>query len=499
MKINDYIQLSGPLFEAVQNQKVFPDAKTFVDATPKDEPTLVLQRYQVEKNQLGFNLKAFVLKHFDLPDPIVCPALLTANMATYISQTWDVLFRDMSTVSPYSTLIPLPHPHPIPGERFREGFYWDSYFTALGLAVDAMHAPIRHIADNFASLIERFGFIPNGNRIYFLSRSQPPFFSLLLNLLEEIGEQAAALSHFSALEAEYLFWMQGKSHASPKKPAAQHVVWVDEGKFLNRYWDSLNTPRPEAYTDELALGKQSDQSDFYRQRRAACASGWDFSSRWFTDPDQPETLCTLDLLPVDLNALLYHAEQKIAQFAATLGQQEKEHYYHRLAEKRKKAIQTLFWDEKRQFFFDYHWKKKELSRCWSLAAVTPLFVKSATEHQARLIADQLQQRFLLKGGFVTTLHETTHQWDAPNGWAPLQWMAIQGLINYGYDALAKEAATCWLDLNETVYQQEKSMLEKYNVGAFSAAVTRGLYQPQRGFGWTNGVALALMNLLTPMR
>ena len=196
MRLEDYIQLSGPLFEAVQAQEVFSDPKTFVDATPKEEPTLILQRYQTEKQHLGFNLKEFVLKHFDLPQTPICPAAEAADMKTYLSQMWEALVRDMSRTPPHSTLIPLPHPHPVPGERFREGFYWDSYFTALGLAVEGESESIRYIADNFASLIDRFGFIPNGNRVYFLSRSQPPFFSLLLELLEDMGEKKGCLGSF---------------------------------------------------------------------------------------------------------------------------------------------------------------------------------------------------------------------------------------------------------------------------------------------------------------
>ena len=187
---------------------------------------------------------------------------------------------------------------------------------------------------------------------------------------------------------------KGEIAYQAKKHANRHTVWIEDGKVLNRYWDTLNTPRPEAYAHELALGKQADQREFHRHRRAVCASGWDFSSRWFTDPNQLETLCALDLLPVDLNAFLYHAENTLARFAAKLGQREKENHYFQAAKKRKKWIQTLFWDEKKQFFFDYHWKNKQLSSCWSLAAVAPLFVKVATEHQARIVADQLKQQFL---------------------------------------------------------------------------------------------------------
>ena len=71
----------------------------------------------------------------------------------------------------------------VPGGRFREIYYWDSYFTMLGLQVDGEYEMIDYMVRNFAHLIDEVGFIPNGNRTYFLSRSQPPFFSCMVSLL----------------------------------------------------------------------------------------------------------------------------------------------------------------------------------------------------------------------------------------------------------------------------------------------------------------------------
>ncbi|MCB1111020.1 MAG: trehalase, partial [Chlamydiia bacterium] len=188
MKLKDYIQLSGPLFEAVQLRQVFPDGKTFVDATPKGDPKEILEAYARETETPGFNLKAFVLQHFDLPKEESLPLPNAQTMEDYIKALWPLLRREMKASSEKSTLISLPHPHIVPGGRFRECFYWDSYFTALGLPLPI----IKEMVENFASLIERFGMIPNGNRVYFATRSQPPDFSHLLTLLIEKGEEPFA-------------------------------------------------------------------------------------------------------------------------------------------------------------------------------------------------------------------------------------------------------------------------------------------------------------------
>lgn len=478
MNIEGYIQLFGPLFESVQEAAIFPDAKTFVDATPKTDPQTILEAYHYQRSLSDFNLKDFVTKHFTLPEEIKCENPKARDMRDYIGEMWDVLLKKMESPSPYSTLISLPKPHVVPGGRFRECFYWDSYFTALGLLQSGQIAVVKDMVENFAYLIDTFGFIPNGNRIYFTSRSQPPYFSFLLTLLYDGGEEEFALSYFPQLEQEYRYWID-------------HTLSVHPGIYLNHYFDTENRPRPEAYKREKSLAQKANHPEFFRHLRAACASGWDFSSRWLKDTKHFETICTLDILPIDLNCLLYHLEETLSRFSTLLHQEHNP--YKEAALRRKHAIQTLFWNQ--DFFFDYHVPSKKHTSTQSLAAATPLFVKACTEKQAALVAQKLEKAFLLKGGFVTSLTEGIHQWDMPNGWAPLEWITIQGLLNYGYIDLALEGARRWLALNEKIFQETGTLLEKYNVRAASLEVARGEYELQQGFGWTNGVALALMELL----
>lgn len=494
MNLENYIQVSGPLFEAVQKSGLFIDPKTFLDSCPLSDPKDILLAYEKEKNQRYFDLKKFIYEHFIFPKEEIYRVDHTQSMLGYIDSMWEVLQKEMAAPSPYSTLISLPKPHLVPGGRFRECFYWDSYFTALGLVACGRIEWIKNMVENFASLIDRFGFIPNGNRIYFTSRSQPPYFSYLLKMLLDHVEERWVLNFMPQLEMEYQFWMQGAQELSLNETATRYLVRLDEKTFLNRYYDEYDFPRPEAYVREVGLANKGSSPEFFRHLRAACASGWDFSSRWLKNPKDFKTIKALDLLPVDLNCLMYHLELTLSDFAKRLQNSQKEREYQLAANRRKEAIQQIFWNEEKKFYFDYDFKKKLHTDVWSLAGVTPLFTQLATIDQAEAVSEHLKNQFLFEGGFTTSLYEGIHQWDHPNGWAPLQWITICALLNYGKDELAKKGATSWLKLNEKIFNETGKMLEKYNVQDCSSTVVRGEYTLQEGFGWTNGIALALKSL-----
>ena len=104
---------------------------------------------------------------------------------------------------------------------------------------------------------------------------------------------------------------------------------------------------------------------------------------------------------------------------------------------------------------------------------------------------RLERDFLKAGGFVTTTIASGQQWDAPNGWPPLQWLAIEGARRYGRADLADTARARWLALNRRTYRATGRMVEKYDVVDLTRRAGGGEYPTQDGFGWTNGVALAL--------
>ncbi|MEM4780568.1 MAG: trehalase family glycosidase, partial [Halalkalicoccus sp.] len=352
---------------------------------------------------------------------------------------------------------------------------------------------IEEIAANFASLIDRFGFIPNGGRIYYTSRSNPPVYHRILDLLAHRRGAESVFEYLPALEREYDFWMDGRGAVGPGE-SHRRVVGLEEG-VLNRYWDDEARPRVESYREDVALAERAerDAARLYRDVRAACESGWDFSSRWFAGEDM-ETIRTTELLPVDLNALLYGMERSLSGWHDRAGDHGRAAAFDERATRRRALVDRYCWSEEEGFYFDHAWTDGGRSDARTLAAAVPLFTGMASEAQADAVAETLDARFLEHGGLVTTLTESGQQWDSPNGWAPLQWMAVVGLAGYGHDELAKEIGGRWLDLNRSMFDRTGQLLEKYDVTRGSGMGGGGEYPLQYGFGWTNGVALALPRL-----
>jgi len=493
----------GPLFQDVQLSGVFADSKTFVDARPLLAPADIAARYATARGAAGFSLQAFVQQYFELPHAAGGDFRTDTSqtMEQHIRALWPTLTRapppDVATVR--SSLIPLPQEYVVPGGRFREIYYWDSYFTMLGLVASGRTDLVRHMLDNFAYLIATVGHIPNGNRTYYLSRSQPPFFAVMVGLYATATDTTQALRYLDALEAEHAFWMDGVERLASRE-AYRRIVRLRDGSVLNRYWDDRAPPdpRPESFRPDYQLGQtlpEARREALYRNLRATAESGWDFSSRWMRDPKDLRTLETTDLIPVDLNSLLYYAERVIAALRAFRGRPgdgEVARRFLRAAAERRRALLTAAYDSAAGFFYDVRWRTGErVTDRPTLAAAAPLYFGLATPEQGRAVAARLARDFLKPGGFVTTPIASGQQWDAPNGWPPLEWLAIEAVRRYGRADLADAARDRWLAVNRRTYRATGKMMEKYDVVDLSRRAGGGEYPTQDGFGWTNGVALAL--------
>lgn len=486
----------GPLFEAIQTQAIFPDGKTFVDCEPKYPTDQIMAAYSARKDEPGFDLKAFVDEHFNLPITPTTNFISDKDLPleNHINALWPVLTRQPA-VGGSGSLVALPRPYIVPGGRFREIYYWDSYFTMLGLQAAGKAEVVENMVANFAFLIDSIGFIPNGNRTYYLTRSQPPFFAYMVDVLAEMSGENAYRVYLPQLAKEYDFWMDGLAEVSASNPAVRHVVRMPDGSILNRYFDKGNYPRAESYREDVATAKASGrpEAEVYAHLRAGAESGWDFSSRWLADGKTLASIETTDIVPVDLNALLFHLEETLAKAFELAGNATQAEAFRNRAGQRKAAILRYCWDSAGGFFRDYNWKSARMTTVPSLAGAYPLFTGLATPEQAAACASVLGKDFLQPGGLVSTLNKTGQQWDAPNGWAPLQWVAISGLRRYGHAALADVVADRWIALNERVFRSTGRMMEKYNVVDMTLDAGGGEYPVQDGFGWSNGVLLRLLS------
>ncbi len=518
-------KIYGQLFSDVQMKRVFPDGKTFVDCIPKRDPAAIAAGYKaILKNPgVDFSLEKFVADNFELPGSAGSDYVTSEkDAAAHIKNLWSVLRRVPDKAVDGASLLPLPHPYIVPGGRFREIYYWDSYFTMLGLRESGETEMMENMVKNFACLIDTYGHIPNGNRTYYLSRSQPPFFSLMVELLAEVKGDSVYAAYLPALEKEYLFWMEGTDKLRPGE-AHRRVVRLSDGTVMSRYWDDSDTPRQESYREDVETadravknmlasskfrsGTQREKAEarlrktIYRNLRAGAESGMDFSSRWFADKKTIETIETTDRLAVDLNCLLYRLEQvlQIAYTKASAAQpgleaknNAKAAEYGQKSLDRRKAIEAYCWNETMGMYADYHWVKGAQTDNITMAGMYPLFFGVADGARANRQKNTAIAHLLKGGGFLTTTETTGQQWDAPNGWPPMQWIGISGLERYGFHAEAEDAGRRWIKLNTDVFSGTGKMMEKYNVSDTNLAAGGGEYPSQDGFGWTNGVLLKLM-------
>jgi alpha,alpha-trehalase len=485
--------LFGDLFRNVADSGLFRDFKVFADATPKRPPAVILAAYHANQPTSRQALRQFIETNFSfdrdqnaaLPPPPGLPLL------EHIARLWPHLTKSSQNPPPYSSALPLPEPYVVPGGRFHELYYWDSYFTMLGFG-SAQETLKRGIIADFVSELHRYGHIPNGSRSYYLSRSQPPFFFKMVALAAPGRENQAYARFLPELKVEYAYWMADADKAVPGRPV-RHVVRMPDGSVLNRYWDERAAPRDEVWPVDVDNARTTAEplTEFYRNVRAAAESGWDFSSRWFADGRSVQTIDTTAIVPPDLNSILFGLERAIEEGCRWNRDYRCAREFATRARARRAAMNRYQWNGK--VFDDYRWTDGKRLGHVSCAAYYALFFGVATPQQAHKTEIAASKYLLERGGLMATPVNTGQQWDAPNGWAPLQWIAVIGLRDYGERNDARAIACRWLANVNRVYTATGKLLEKYDVVSDKPG-GGGEYPLQDGFGWTNGVTAALARL-----
>lgn len=439
-------------------------------------------------------------------------------------------------------------PYVVPGGRFNELYCWDSYFITLGLLQDGRKDLALGMADNLLYEIKYYGKIPNANRTYYLTRSQPPF---LTSIIRAVYESGATDKHWLASALKTAMTEYQEVWMSPER-------LVRVGQYpLNCYHDSGHGPCPEVepghYDEQIepwivqaesgtkllltpfrflneylycgdfsgitADGMTLDE--FFESDRAMRESGHDTTHRY---DDR-----TQDFVPVDLNALLYKYEMDFAEvlegeFNGKLpgidGNFGNAVYWRQQARLRHDAMMALMWDSKNGYFFDYDFVRHRRSTYINATGLYPLWVKllnsndPADRKRARRMVDFAQKKLEQRAGLSSSARESVasartkdaRQWDYPYGWPPEQILAWQGYWNYGFDTDAERLAYRWLyAVAKNAHDYDGVIPEKYNVVTGSHEVfveygnvgTKFDYITQEGFGWTDASFVLGMNFLTP--
>jgi alpha,alpha-trehalase len=234
------------------------------------------------------------------------------------------------------------------------------------------------------------------------------------------------------------------------------------------------------------------KEEVWRDLRAGAESGWDFSSRWLGNGKDLATIRTTSIAPVDLNSLMYHLERTIAKACETVENVACVKAYGQRAEQRQRAIETHLWSADGGYYVDFDWQQNRQRPALTAATLFPLYTGLASSERANRTADAVRESLLRPGGIATSQVNNGQQWDEPNGWAPLQWVAVEGLERYGQTDLAREIGSRFLQQVQELYRKEDKLVEKYDVSGQGSGGGGGEYELQDGFGWTNGVTLKLL-------
>lgn len=374
----------------------------------------------------------------------------------HVEKYWDSITYHITENDGITMALPHPFVAPCHTHTFsKQQFYWDSYFTILGLVVCDRVELAQGMIDNLTHLFRMYGIIPMRNRLYNLGGSQPPF------LTQMIREVAARID-----DPEW-------------ESQAMHIAEQE----LSTYWKSEDIP--EHHLAHNGLSRYCDH--YVTHATSEHESGWDMTSRF-------QERCR-DFLPIDLNSLLYVYETDLADYFSRQGEEEKAEEYRAQATQRKKTMHELMWDEKTAFFHDYDYVHQARSDFLSLAGFYPLWAGLATQEQADKVVEQLYA-FEHAGGLAMTqdhgLTSEFRQWDYPNGWPNQHWIVIKGLQRYGHTEAAARITNKWLSLIEEVFEQTGAFWEKYDVVSRGIGVS-GRYPTQEGFGWTNAVYARLLH------
>ncbi|XP_023576890.1 trehalase isoform X2 [Octodon degus] len=485
------IYCHGELLHQVQMAKLYPDDKQFVDMSLTDAPDQVLwsfsalataHNHSIPKQQL----QEFVQQYFQpvgqelLPwtpedwkdSPYFLQKISDVKLRAWAEQLheiWKKLGRKMKpevlSHPERFSLIYSEHPFIVPGGRFVEFYYC-------------------------------YGHIPNGGRIYYLQRSHPPLLTLMMDrYVTHTNDTTFLRENIKTLALELDFWTVNRTVS---------VNLGGESYILNRYYVPYGGPRPESYSKDEELANTlpvGEREALWSELKAGAESGWDFSSRWLVGSPNPDLLSSIHTskkVPVDLNAFLCQAEELMSNFYARLGDNVQAAKYKSLRDQRVTAMQAVLWDEQKGAWFDYDLETRKKNFEFYPSNLSPLWAgcfsdSGDVDKALKYLEDS--QILTYQYGIPASLRNTGQQWDFPNGWAPLQDLVIRGLAKSHSprtQEVAFQLAQNWIQTNFDIYSQKSAMYEKYDISNGQPG-GGGEYEVQEGFGWTNGVAMMLMD------
>ncbi len=399
----------------------------------------------------------------------------------FIRNTWKDTI--VTQTEDEGTLLGLPYPYTCPtvNSTFREIYYWDTYFTNKGLILCGMAYQAKNNVDNMLYLVNKYGFMPNGNRTYYLANSQAPFLSQMVKDVYEYYKDPVWLkSAYEILLKEYNgFWMRERITKSG----------------LNRYYYNffnakhLDDMYKQAYeriveVDKIYGDKAKDKEYVVHCFGANCEAGWDCNPRF----QGQQVNCNW----VDLNSNLYEYEKNFVYFAKELNLAADE--WEQKAQNRAELMRKYLWNGK--YFTDYNFETGEHCPVISSPSFYPMAVGLCNKAEAESTMGILKDLEFPYGISVCAPNDVpgNYQWDYPNGWPCQQYQVAKALVNYGYIEDAKRIANKYINLADKVFDETGYLWEKYNVQDGNIEATNEYDMPDM-MGWSAGVYIAFEEFL----
>lgn len=404
----------------------------------------------------------------------------------FINESWEKTVR--FSPKDVGDLIGLPYQYTVPSisNSFQSMYYWDTYFTCEGLTIDGRVDLARSNAENMIYIVERYGKMLNGNRTYFENRSQPPYLSMMIeSVYKKTKDKEWLKKVLPGLKKEYDFWMTkritsiGLNHYSNEASDAQKERMVTV--VNKRLGENFQKGKEKMTHDELL----KTGSHFI----AECESGWDFTPRF-------KHRCE-DFCPIDLNANLYYYEKNFEFFASELGNQVEANEWMQKAYDRKLLIEKYCKNSSSGLYYDYDYVNGKQSDVVSAAVFSLMYAKVLSEEEVNKMKSALLEKLEYSFGISACENKDygyIYQWSFPNGWAPLNYLAVRGLDNYGLKKEAQRIGKKYLSMVIRSYKDTNNLWEKYNIVEGNVNVVNEYNMPTM-IGWTAGTFVWVSNYL----
>ncbi|KAI5919216.1 glycoside hydrolase family 37 protein [Camillea tinctor] len=487
----------GEILRQIELAQPFSDSKTFVDLptkAPLDEVIAAFDRLakplsnNTELNnflstyfgEAGSELEAVPTDQLQT-NPVFLDKINDTVIKQFVQKViniWPDLTRSYvgatNCTGCVDSFIPVNRTFVVAGGRFREPYYWDSFWILEGLlrTGGSFTEISRNIIENFLDFVEQFGFVPNGARLYYLNRSQPPLLTQMVKIYVDYTNDTDILERaIPLLIREHAFWIKNRTI---------EITSGDKTYSLAHYGVSNTEPRPESYREDYITANNrsyyatsgiiypeskplddSEKATLYANLASGAESGWDYSSRWIANPSDAandvyfplRSLNTVNVIGVDLNSILYANEITIANYLKLCGHDDAAADFEEMARNRSIAMYELMWNEEHSGYFDYnltsqvqnlyiprdpnaadrsrgpqlYFHPAQFYPFWTGAAPpqlknNPLAVNITFQRVASLLSEKA-------GAIAASNYETGQQWDQPNVWPPLMYVLMKGLLN----------------------------------------------------------------------